>query len=74
MTTKSKSCFGPRRGYDFPEYYAREDMITDRQRRVLTNYIQTLQDEHERERMLSELDEMSCDEADDMIFQVSKWQ
>ncbi|MEI6080758.1 MAG: hypothetical protein WCQ53_09015 [bacterium] len=49
-------------------------MITDRQRRVLTNYIQTLQDEHERERMLSELDEMSCDEADDMIFQVSKWQ
>ena len=72
MATK-RSCFRSSGGYDFPEYYVRENAITDRQRYKLTNYILTLQDEDERDRLLAELDEMTETEANEMLYEASRW-
>ena len=70
MITKYK---GHKRNYDIQDYYVRDDVITDRQKRMLTDYIQTLQDEDERDRLLAELDEMTEQEANEFLYEASRW-
>jgi 3-dehydroquinate dehydratase len=79
MTATKARCgmFGPRRGYFFPEYDTRsEEMINSRQRRQLTDYIMSLHndDEDEKEQKLAQIEEMTSAEADDYLFEVSRWQ
>lgn len=67
---------GPRRGYVFPMEYVDEGMISDGQRRTLTNLIYTyIQGESEQEARIRELDDLSFSEAEDCIldFSFARW-
>ena len=49
-------------------------MINDKQRRRLTDLIcQNIEDEDERERLLSEVSEMTSAEAKEAIFEHLRW-
>ncbi|MFA6453089.1 MAG: hypothetical protein WCW57_06475 [Candidatus Pacearchaeota archaeon] len=67
---------GPRRGYSFPVEYVDEGMISEGQRRTLTNLIYTyIQGESEQEARIKELDDLSFSEAEDCIldFSFARW-
>jgi hypothetical protein len=67
---------GPRRGYVFPVEYVGEEMISDGQRRTLTNLIYTyIQGESEQEARIRELDDLSYSEAENCIldFSFARW-
>ena len=79
MITKIKTgCFadGSRRNPIYPLDYFGEDneMINDKQRRRLTDLIcQNIEDEEERDRLLSETSEMTSAEAKEAIFEYLRW-
>ncbi|MFZ3011877.1 MAG: hypothetical protein WA060_02690 [Minisyncoccia bacterium] len=67
---------GPRRGYAFPVEYVDEGMISEGQRRTLTNLIYTyIQGESEQETRIKELDDLSFSEAENCIldFSFARW-
>lgn len=67
---------GPRRGCAFPTEYVDEGMISEGQRRTLTNLIYTyIQGESEQEARIKELDDLSYSEAEDCIldFSFARW-
>ena len=67
---------GPRRGYVFPIEYVDEGMISEGQRRTLTNLIYTyIQGESEQEARIKELGDLSFSEAEDCIldFSFARW-
>jgi len=79
MVTKTKgNIFGPRRGYFFPEYEDNrsEQMIRPNQLRQLTDYIlsQHNDSEDEKQDKIDALSELTQIEAEDYLFEVSRWQ
>jgi hypothetical protein len=77
INNTAEAFFEPRRGYVFPEdYIGREEMITSRQRRILSDLIYSnIEDENNREGYLSQLSDLSKTEADDLMleFTMGKW-
>lgn len=76
MITKVKSSFMDQgRGYFLPEYYD-EEKISEKQRRKLVEYICSLHNDDKalQEQKISQLEEFSFHEADDLLHEVSKWQ
>ncbi|MEI8337562.1 MAG: hypothetical protein WCF92_00250 [bacterium] len=73
MITKIKTAgsYGPKRNY-YPkeDYPFEEEMITARQRRSLTDYVlENIQDEDERENWSSQLDELTFNDAEELLFE-----
>jgi len=67
---------GPRKSYFFPMEYVDEGMISEGQRRTLTNLIYTyIQGESEQEARIRELDDLSYSEAENCIldFIFARW-
>ena len=78
MTTSTaiSSFEGPRRSRIFPIEYVDEEMISEGQRRTLTNLIYTyIQGESEQEARIKELDDLSFSEAENCIldFSFARW-
>lgn len=78
MITKIKSSvFGPKRGYFFPEYEDNrsEEMIRPSQLRQLTDYILSLHNDSddEKQEKIEALSELTQAEAEDYLFEVSRW-
>ncbi len=73
----TKTCFDyPERKYIFPtKYMGEEEMITDRQKRTLTELIYANFQGDERELRLSQVENMTSSEALDSICEIStgKW-
>lgn len=69
--------FGPRKDYFFPDYEDSESerMINSGQKRKLTDYIMSMHndDEYEKDQKIAQLEELTQAEADDYLFEVSKW-
>lgn len=79
MSTKALcGSFNSRRNYYYPEYEDchGDEMITDRQRRKLVDYImsQYNDSDDEKEEKIEALNELTQDEADDYLAEVSRWQ
>lgn len=79
MITKTKDygAFGPKRSYFFPVDDRDEDRpMTKQMRRTLTDLIYQTMDEDGRERLLSQLTDMTQAEAKEMIFEIrtANWQ
>ena len=80
MTTAKIKCgmFGPKKGYFFPDYEDNRsaEMITERQKRQLTAYILAPgnDSDEEKEEKVDALNELTQSEADDYLFEVSRWQ
>lgn len=73
MITKTKDygAFGPKRSYFFPVDDRDEDRpMTKQMRRTLTDLIYQTMDEDGRERLLSQLTDMTQAEAKEMIFDI----
>jgi len=73
MITKTKEygAFGPKRSYFFPVDNRDEDRpMTKQMRRTLTDLIYQTMDEDGRERLLSQLTDMTQAEAKEMIFDI----
>ncbi len=73
MITKTKTAgsYGPKRNY-YPkeDYSLQEEMITERQRCSLTDYVlENIQDEDERENWFSQLDELTFNDAEELLFE-----
>ena len=60
----------PKRSYFPIEDESYNDLITPRQRRVLTDLIFQYMFEDDRDRMLEQLNELTKDEAEEMIFEI----
>ncbi|MFA5751055.1 MAG: hypothetical protein WCX79_04400 [Candidatus Paceibacterota bacterium] len=77
INNTAEAFFEPRRGYIFPEdCIGREEMITSRQRRILSDLIYSnIEDEDNREGYLAQLSDLSRTEADDLMleFTMGKW-
>jgi hypothetical protein len=73
MVTKTEASWFEK-DYSFPIEYLGEGAITDKQLKILTSLIlQKVYNEDEREQKLSQLSELSETEADDLIFNLSRW-
>jgi len=75
MITKIKCGFrGARRSYVSPVDFGLDDrMINAQQKRSLISAIyEYIEDEDERETLLSQIDDMTADEANEMLFQIRK--
>jgi hypothetical protein len=73
MITKTKEygAFGPKRSYFFPVDDRDEDRpMTKQMRRILTDLIYQTMDEDGRERLLTQLSDMTQSEAKEMIFEI----
>lgn len=76
MVTKTKTNWfdGQEGNYVFPVEYIEDGMITRSQKKTLTDLIlQNVYDEDDREQKISQLSELSSSEADDFIFDLSRW-
>ncbi len=76
MITKIKDCYfdGRRKNFIFPAEYVNGRMMNARQRRTLTNLIFENFMDDEREQLLSQINEFSAEEADNMIMELAtKW-
>jgi hypothetical protein len=77
MITKIKGgLLNPKRGYFAPDYYEdsrSSDMISERQRRQLTEYIlrQHNDSEDEKQDRIDALSELTQEEADDYLLETS---
>jgi hypothetical protein len=73
MITKTKEygAFGPKRSYFFPVDDSDENKpMTSQIRRTLTDLIYQTMDEDGRERLLSQLSDMTQAEGKEMIFEI----
>ncbi|MEI8339855.1 MAG: hypothetical protein WCF94_04320, partial [bacterium] len=73
--TKIKCGFkGPRKCYVSPMEFSMDDaMINSKQKRLLTVSIyQSVEDEDEREALLSQIDEMTSSEANELLYELRK--
>jgi hypothetical protein len=71
IKTKEYGAFGPKRSYFFPVDDRDEDRpMTKQLRRTLTDLIYQTMDEDGRERLLSQLTDMTQAEAKEMIFDI----
>jgi hypothetical protein len=73
MITKTRTCgsFGPKRSYFFPIDNRDEDRpMTKQMKRTLTDLIYQTMNEAGRERLLSQLSDMTQAEAQEMIFDI----
>jgi len=76
MITKVKGGFNNfSKSYFFPEN-DRDGGISPRQRKKLVDYIMSLHNDDEdlKEQKIAQLDEMSYNEADDLLCSISHWQ
>ena len=76
MNTRVQSgVFGPRKSYIFPDYDIREGMITDRQKRQLTEAILSSwnESEEEKEEKLLMLPDLTESEATDYLLELTHW-
>lgn len=68
---------GPKKSHIFPpdDYLVGDEGITARQKQLLTDLIFQKCDEEEREHFLSQMDDMTSTDAEDMIFSflTSRW-